>query len=343
MLIFYNHLYYDIYVLDFLTLVNMIFRKEKKGYKRYIYLGKIKLFSYTKKSKLSKENRQKIEVIFSQINNMSSEINQLSDKINKISATVAENKQSLSQTFSQTINEHTNKLQGEITQLNQRITQIVSDIKPLNQEITFLKNWQTDFYKNMPIKFPIILTENERMVLIKHINNSPKYLEFGSGGSTFLALLNSKSEIFSVESDQNWVDYIRSWKVIQHAETNEKIHFHIINIGKTKQWGYPVDDALKENYPDYSYNIFDKLKNNEFNTIFVDGRFRVACALASALHYPKADILIHDYTIREYYHIVEKFMNVQEVADTLVVLKLKEDCDFEQLQKTYDEYKYIPL
>lgn len=62
-----------------------------------------------------------------------------------------------------------------------------------------------------PNKYPILMSDNEIQFFIDNIKGVDKYLEFGSGGSTFLALLNSSvTKIVSVESDNNWINYIKN-------------------------------------------------------------------------------------------------------------------------------------
>lgn len=214
-------------------------------------------------------------------------------------------------------------------------------IAKLEQELAFLKAWQTDFYKEIPQKFPVVLTEDEKSILTAYQKKSKNYLEFGSGGSTFLALIHSNTNIYSVESDKNWIDYLRSWRIISSQESAKKVFFHIVNIGKTKEWGMPVDESRKDFYPTYSSDIFTLIDKKTIDTIFVDGRFRVACILAGAINCPQATILVHDYTFRNEYHVVEEFLDIKETVDTLVVLKLKKDCNIDKLNKAYESYKFL--
>ena len=212
-------------------------------------------------------------------------------------------------------------------------------IARLEQELNYIKSWQTDFYKEIPQHFPLVLTDKEKQTLISYQKKSNKYLEFGSGGSTFLALINSNAEVHSVESDNEWINYLRSWKLINNKEENKKVFFNIVNIGPTKEWGYPINDNMKCEYPKYSSAIFAKNKN--FDTIFIDGRFRVACAFAAAINCPDATFLMHDYTIRKNYHVIEDFFDIKETIDTLVVFTLKKGYSVDKLQEMYEEYKYI--
>ena len=123
------------------------------------------------------------------------------------------------------------------------------------------------------------------------------YLEFGTGGSTFMALLNSDCHIVSVESDIEWINFMRTYKIILNNE-NSRLEFLPIDIGKTKSFGRPLNDEKRENYPQYSKYVFQKNNSKEFDLIFVDGRFRVACVLQAILNCPKdIKILVTIYNV----------------------------------------------
>ena len=116
----------------------------------------------------------------------------------------------------------------------------------IESKLEHIYSWQQNFYKDTPKEFPMVLTESEKQTLCKYFSTSENYLEFGAGGSTFLALENSKTNIFSVESDTNWLDYLRSYKNIRESEQAGRLAFYPIFIGKVKKWGFPTDDEYME-------------------------------------------------------------------------------------------------
>ena len=191
-------------------------------------------------------------------------------------------------------------------------------------------------------KYPIILTRDEKKLLIKYLKKSKKYLEFGAGGSTFLALLKSNTKIYSVESDINWLNYLREWRIIKFFEKNQRLNFNFVNIGKTKEFGFPADEKHKDLFPNYSKSVYEINDITDFDTIFIDGRFRVACTLAAILN-TKQDtkIILHDYAKRENYHIIEHFLDKIESADTMVVFKKKDNINIDEVKDLYEKYKYI--
>ena len=213
--------------------------------------------------------------------------------------------------------------------------------KNINTKFDNIYNWQTDFYKDIPNSFQAALTDDERDTICKYLKETKNYLEFGAGGSTFLVLKLSDANIYSVDSDEKWLDYLRSYKFIREAEKNEKLKFFHKFIGQTTLWGYPADDDYMENFPNYSSEIFSQIDTNSIDTVLIDGRFRVACTIQTILNCPNIKyILFHDYVNRKHYHIVENFLDRVETVDTLAVFKVKEDTDREQLKNIYSEYKY---
>ena len=103
-------------------------------------------------------------------------------------------------------------------------------------------------------QYPIRLSEFERSLLIKKLKESKKYLEFGSGGSTFLAILEgSCDKIVSVESDPKWIEYLKTFDTINEAKN---LGFESVDIGKVGDWGTPIEEDKRELFPNYSSNVF---------------------------------------------------------------------------------------
>lgn len=211
-------------------------------------------------------------------------------------------------------------------------------VNNLSIELKYINQWQCNYYKSNPDKYPVILTDAEKVLLCKYLETSNKYIEFGAGGSTFLALSNSSADIYSTEADKSWIDYLRSFNIIRNSEEAGRLKFYNIYIGKTKKWSYPEDSSCKNYYPEYSSRVFNDVSAD---TIFVDGRFRVACVLNSIIHSSnETKILLHDYIDRPYYHIIENYLDIIETADSLAVFKIKDNIDRNELEHLYEEYKY---
>ena len=126
---------------------------------------------------------------------------------------------------------------------------------------------------------------------------------------------------------------------------NKKLFFFHVNIGKTKEWGYPIDSKLKHLYPNYSENIFNSINTSKIDTVFIDGRFRVGCTLSTILNCLSNNhitIIIHDFWNREQYYIVLKYLVEINRTDTMGIFKLKEDIDLKLVEQDFEIYKYIP-
>lgn len=136
------------------------------------------------------------------------------------------------------------------------------------------------------------------------------FLEYGSGGSSVMAAQTGIRRIYSVDSDQEFLQAVAS--KIESDQTPKGKYVPIyFDIGPTKAWGYPVDATCADRWPDYVNGPWRILhdKGERPDLILVDGRFRVACLLASLLHAPAgAVILFDDYADRPTYHVVEKFI-----------------------------------
>lgn len=172
------------------------------------------------------------------------------------------------------------------------------------------------------------------------VRGGGQYLEFGSGGSTFLALLHAQVSIISVESDKNWIEYLRDWKLIRDAE-NRRLQFIYVNIGEVGEWGVPSEiEKSKEFFPNYSTQVFETYK--DFDVVFIDGRFRVACLLQTVLHCPKhTRILMHDFNNRAFYHQILEFVDIVDTCDTLAEFKIRENIDRQKVLALYEQYQYV--
>lgn len=196
-----------------------------------------------------------------------------------------------------------------------------------------------DKRSNNPTKYSIRLSNSEIKFLTEQLKSAKNYLEFGSGGSTYLAVLNSDAQIVSIESDEKWLDYMREWDIIKKNE-GKRLTLQYINIGPIKDWGYPADFGYHDLFPNYSSQVFQNL-DKDFDVIFVDGRFRVACTLQTILHTKQdAKILMHDFTYRPQYKEVLRFLDIEKTVDTMVLFKKKKNINLEEVKKSYEKYKY---
>lgn len=182
------------------------------------------------------------------------------------------------------------------------------------------------------------MTDSEIDLFKQQLIGSKAYFEFGSGGSTKLATRNNVT-VHGVESDKFWVDTL-------HKEAGELCKVEYVDIGPTKEWGYPVDDSHKEKFGNYSEAI---LKYDQaFDFILVDGRFRVACTLNAIKHtltkqkqVRDTRIFIHDFWNRADYHDVLEFLDTEHVVESAGVFRIKPNINLPALDRMLEKYKHV--
>jgi hypothetical protein len=158
--------------------------------------------------------------------------------------------------------------------------------------------------------------------LAHRLSQAKRYLEFGAGGSTFLALKLGVPKVYSVESSADWLKEMRYRPEIPAAEQDGRLTFFHADIGPTKELGFPVDDAAAKKWPAYYRDVWPKIEPATIDTVLIDGRFRVACALAAIAHCGTAtSIMIHDFWDRPFYHPLLYFTRVVGRVDNIVALE----------------------
>ena len=181
-----------------------------------------------------------------------------------------------------------------------------------------------------------IMSSDEQEKYKEYLLKSSKIFEFGSGGSTVLAAsLPNIETIHSVDSNAKWINKV-------DKQTNKKVIFHYIDINSTSaNWGFPKDRSKIEDWPKYS-EVLSTL-NYRPNLVFVDGRFRVACALKSIKNMEDDSYLVvHDYLNRSYYHVIEKFFEKIDEESTLCIFKKRQGVDNEELDLMISKHEKDP-
>lgn len=147
-------------------------------------------------------------------------------------------------------------------------------------------------------------------------------LEYGSGGSTLLAARQKHSLVASVESDQSWAENLQAVLARDFPKANVKVHWE--NIGPTKEWGYPVDASQWRRYHRYPLAVWRQPWFAEPDLVLVDGRFRMACFLATFLNILRpTTLLFDDYGDRPYYAKVERFAKPVEMVGRMARFELQ--------------------
>ena len=208
-----------------------------------------------------------------------------------------------------------------------------------------VKKMINEMDKNLPRAFfhSFIMSNKEKKLFDNRIKDSKVYLEFGTGGSTFRVLQKSNAIVYSIDSSADWIDLMREYRQIRKAESIGKLSLFHVEIGPTREWGRPIGTKYKEMFPNYSSKFFNLIDKKVIDTVLIDGRFRVACALKTLLECYQNNnlqIIIHDFSNRAQYQVLLNYFDVVDKVESLVVLRIKNNIDINSISDTYELYKY---
>ena len=177
---------------------------------------------------------------------------------------------------------------------------------------------------NNDIPIEPMLPPLEKALYYKYLDKATNYLEYGSGGSTYNAMLrNNIKKIVSVESDKAWYDKILNMINISNMINSNKLIYKYIELNaEPNNYGYPnnVSFNIMKSYP----SVIEEYNNINFDLILIDGRFRVACALICFKYINNNSIVIVDDIIgRPHYNIIYNYFDKIEEAGRMVVFKKK--------------------
>lgn len=148
------------------------------------------------------------------------------------------------------------------------------------------------------------MTKKESALFFSFITHCDSYMEFGCGGSTFLAAHYVKNTVVSVDSSTKWIEMTAKECI------GGRVHpqFHYADIGDTGEWGTPTNDMDKDKWPNYHSEVWGSHGTWGCDLYFIDGRFRVACF---AQIYRRTNfnsiIAVHDFLSRQkHYGIIRE-------------------------------------
>ena len=157
---------------------------------------------------------------------------------------------------------------------------------------------------------PFVLFDGDDALFKSLAKDCSTYFEYGCGKSTNWMLENTDAKIQSVDSDLSWVQKV---KLNLKANDTQRCQVNWVDIGKVGKWGYPLTFEKRENFIQYVTNLWKSLDNPEI--VLIDGRFRVACFLASVMYsQPGTMIIFDDYMERELYKVAEEFLPIYETC-----------------------------
>ena len=151
----------------------------------------------------------------------------------------------------------------------------------------------------------LTLPDDEAGILRKRYATARVILEYGSGGSTWVAGMQAGKFVMSVESDRMFA--LRLQSRVDAAGLPSPVVIHHADIGPTGDWGRAIDDSEWRKYCNYPFSIWAEPYFRDPDIIFIDGRFRAACLSAAVIKTRKpVTVLFDDYYTRPAYRSVEK-------------------------------------
>ena len=186
---------------------------------------------------------------------------------------------------------------------------------------------------------------------LETLKGSKRYLEYGTGGSTYLAAKHG-IEFIAVDSDPYFLKSVR--KKISGAGLAKPTGqtYHYADIGLTGHWGRPIavrspSKRRLEKYRRYSDPPPESTEGGRTpDFVLVDGRFRAACVLKAIRmlqHERGWTIAMDDYGDRPHYHVVNDFANIDRlVGGRMAVMTSLKEFSAEQLDAAIREYETEP-
>jgi hypothetical protein len=176
--------------------------------------------------------------------------------------------------------------------------------------------------------FQPILPDDVLSHLKSKLATASTFLEYGSGGSTYMALRDFPrlKRLFSVESDKDWCETLAA----RINKQESRLCLVWADIGRTKDFGHPADDSMKDNFATYATAIWDIIESEKSHPdlVLIDGRFRVASFVMTALRgLPGAEIVFDDYMDRSHYHDVERLVAREGVIGRAALFRIPERID----------------
>lgn len=211
-------------------------------------------------------------------------------------------------------------------------------LNKLRKKLKLPKQLDAFLVNNFPfVFFAPHMSDRELCLFEKHTRTGKNVVEYGSGGSTFYFLKRNK-KVISIENNESFFLFMKTINVIKRSK---HLNFQYVDTGKSLSWGRPENTIKMENWPKYYKIAWEDLHLSFPDIIFIDGRFRVMCAL-EAINYISLDtiIIIHDFSSREYYYDILNYFEIIDQVDALVILKKKHTIDLVQLAESKSLYKY---
>jgi hypothetical protein len=150
--------------------------------------------------------------------------------------------------------------------------------------------------------------------------DSDTYLEYGVGGSTRLAASAGPRTLIGVDSDARFL--AAAGQVVNQENAVIDWHPVHVDVGPTGYLGFPTSLRSRPSWGHYASAPWGLGLVPDL--VLVDGRFRLACALAAARHAePGTLVFFDDYRTRPWYWRVESFLDLVEKVGRAAVFRVR--------------------
>ena len=145
-------------------------------------------------------------------------------------------------------------------------------------------------------------------------------VEFGAGGSTALLLAASGGRLVTVENDPAWLARLAAAPPCAEARAAGRWAGICVDQGAVGAWGWPLDAVRRQDGAPYVNAPWAAAGAPDL--VLVDGRYRVACALAALARVaPGGLVAIHDFWPRPHYHLLLAEAELEATSGTLALLR----------------------
>ncbi|WP_128514042.1 hypothetical protein [Tabrizicola thermarum] len=147
-------------------------------------------------------------------------------------------------------------------------------------------------------------------------------LEYGSGGSTFLAASSAGKRIVSVESDPAWAHRMREIANAHDLPSPPTVVY--ADIGPVGAWARALDHRHLNDFIGYAQAIWASPDFVHPDVVLVDGRFRAACFMTAYLCAERPiTLLFDDYSKRSEYHVIERLVKPTRMVGRMAVFDIR--------------------
>jgi hypothetical protein len=202
-------------------------------------------------------------------------------------------------------------------------------------------------FKTFSLKAAGGLLDEDREFIGELYFRANSVFEFGIGESTDIAAATNLPRYAGVDSSSEWVKMVRD-------RAPDRFRFFFADVGKTGEWGVPVDDNGKRRASTskmmLDYQIAPLfLEKKPFDVYMVDGRWRVACVMACFLHamhtggdLKKIRVILHDFRERTVsYGDVTKVAKIERQVGKGILLSLSPNVTEADLYDTWKRFMTV--